>query len=120
MIFTKPEIKEKRQNLRNNMTETEKKLWKYLKNEQLGIKFRRQHSIGHYIADFYCPEKKMVIEIDGSQHYTEDGLEYDKIREEYMTALGIKTIRFSNSDVTTNIEGILILLKNMEDINGNH
>ncbi len=89
------------------MTETEKRLWLYLKNEQLGVKFRRQHSIGNYIADFYFPSIKLVIELDGSQHFTLEGLEYDKIRENFMNSLGIKTLRFNNNDVLTNIEGVL-------------
>lgn len=89
------------------MTETEKRLWLYLKNEQLGVKFRRQHSIGNYIADFYCPSIKLVIELDGSQHFTPEGLEYDKIRENFMKSLEIKILRFNNNDVLTNIEGVL-------------
>ena len=89
------------------MTETEKRLWLYLKNEQLGVKFRRQHSIGNYIADFYSPSIKLVIELDGSQHFTPEGLEYDKIRENFMKSLEIKTLRFNNNDVLTNIEGVL-------------
>ena len=111
LIYNNPNTKEKRQNLRNNQTEAEKKLWKYLRGEQLGVKFRRQYGIGNYITDFYCPQLKLVIEVDGGQHYTEEGLEYDKIREEYMKSLGIKTIRFSNADVLTNIEGVLEIIK---------
>lgn len=106
-IFNKSTVKEKRKDLRNNMTESEKQLWLYLKNEQLGVKFRRQHSIVNYIADFYCPSLKLVIEVDGSQHFVQDGMEYDKIREEFMNSLGIKTLRFNNNDVMKNIEGVL-------------
>lgn len=111
MIYNNPNTKEKRQNLRNNQTEAEKKLWKYLRGEQLGVKFRRQYGIGNYIADFYCPKLKLVIELDGGQHYTKEGMEYDKIRENYMSSLGIKTIRFSNIDVMGNIEGVLEIIK---------
>ena len=70
-----------------------------LKNSQLGYKFRRQHSIGGYIADFYCPSKKLVIEIDGPQHLKNK--EYDEIRTEYFEGLGIKVIRFTNEEVAT-------------------
>ena len=111
MIYNDFKSKEKRQNLRNNQTEAERKLWKYLRNKQLDIKFRRQYGIGNYIADFYCPELKLVVELDGEQHYTKEGMEYDKIREDYMSSLGIKTIRFSNSDVMRNIEGVLEIIK---------
>lgn len=76
-----------------------------------GYKFYRQYGIGNYIADFYCPKLKLVIELDGGQHYTEEGLEYDKTREDYMSSLGIKTIRFSNSDIMKNIEGVLEIIK---------
>lgn len=112
MIYNNPNTKEKRQNLRNNQTEAEKKLWQYLRNKQMnGYKFYRQYGIGNYIADFYCPKLKLVIELDGGQHYTEEGLEYDKTREDYMSSLGIKTIRFSNSDIMKNIEGVLEIIK---------
>lgn len=118
MIYTKPELCEKRKNLRNNSTESEKLLWIYLRNEQLGVKFRRQHSIGNYIADFYCPSLKLVIELDGSGHFTPEGLEYDKIRQEFMNSLGIKTLRFNNNDVIKNIEGVLERIKENVKRNG--
>ena len=89
------------------MTECEKILWKHIRNDALGVRFRRQYGIGNYIADFYCPSLKLVIELDGSQHFTEEGLEYDKSREEFMKNFGIKTLRFNNNDVMTNIEEVL-------------
>jgi very-short-patch-repair endonuclease len=94
LAFNKRNIKEKRRNLRNNQTETEARLWKYLRKEQLGVKFRRQYSIGEYIVDFYSTKLKLAIELDGSQHYTNDRREYDEIRENFMLEHGIKTIRF--------------------------
>ena len=94
-----------RKSLRNNMTEAEHKLWLYLKNKQTGYKFRRQASIGKYIADFYCPKKKLIIELDGSQHIENE--EYDKIRTEYFNSLNIRVIRFWNNDVMNNIEGVV-------------
>ncbi len=89
------------------MTECEIILWSHIRNNLLGVRFRRQYGIGSYIADFYCPSLKLVIELDGSQHFTEEGLEYDKIREDFMKSLGIKTLRFNNNDVWNNIEGVL-------------
>ena len=83
-------------------------LWQKLRDREfMRYKFYRQYGIGEYIADFHCPQHKLVIEIDGSQHYSGDGREYDESREEYMSSLSIKTIRFSNLDVLQNIEGVL-------------
>ena len=105
-IFNKIEYKQRRQELRNNMTELEKRLWSILSNNQLGVKFRRQHGIGHYIVDFYCPELKLIIEVDGESHFSEDAQAYDKIRDAYMLGLGLITIRYNNHDVMHNIEAI--------------
>jgi very-short-patch-repair endonuclease len=93
--------KEKRRNLRKKQTPEESKIWSLLRNSQLGVKFRRQVSIGEYIADFYCREKQLVIEIDGEYH--EDTLEYDKKREVYFSSCGIKTVRFKNAEINENI-----------------
>ena len=95
-------------NLRNNMTQAERKLWSRIRKKQINnYQFYRQKPIGNYIADFYCPKLKLVIEVDGSQHYTEEGINKDKIREELMDKLGIKTLRFSNNEVLENIEGVI-------------
>lgn len=88
------------------MTEPEIKLWQYLRNEQLGVKFRRQHGIGEYIADFYCPKLKLVIEIDGESHFHDNAIEYDNIRTNFFKSLGIEVIRFNNKEIMTNIEGV--------------
>ena len=112
MTFNDNSNLDKRRELRTNQTEVERIMWTILRNRNfLGVKFRRQHSIGNYIADFYCPSIKLVIELDGSVHFTEEGLEYDKIREEFMNSLGIKTLRFNNNDVMKNIEGVLEEIK---------
>jgi len=97
----------KKKRTKKRMTECEIILWSHIRNNLLGVRFRRQYGIGSYIADFYCPSLKLVIELDGSQHFTEEGLEYDKIREDFMKSLGIKTLRFNNNDVWNNIEGVL-------------
>lgn len=107
-LYNSDNSEHKRKQLRRNSTEAEKKLWQYLRNKQFeGLKFYRQYGIGNYIVDFYSPSLKLVIELDGSQHFTPDAQEYDKIREYFMKSLGIKTIRFNNNDVMKNIEGIL-------------
>ena len=81
--------------LRNNMTPEERKLWyDFLKTYP--VRFRRQHRIGKYIVDFYCPAVKLAVELDGSQHRTPKGIEEDAERTAYLNACGIKVIRFSN------------------------
>ena len=112
-IFNNKYLKDTRQTLRNNLTPEEAILWNRLKNNHLGHKFRRQHSIGRFITDFYCPLKKLVIELDGSQHL--DNEEYDKERTEYFEDLGIKVLRFWNSDVNKNLNEVLIKIE--EELN---
>lgn len=109
--YNKPSTLEKRRYLRKNMTEPEIKLWQYLRNEQLGVKFRRQHSIGEYIADFYCSKLKLVIEIDGESHFNDEAIEYDSIRTNFFKSLGIEVIRFNNDEVMTNIEGVFEIIQ---------
>ncbi len=109
--YNKPSTLEKRRYLRKNMTEPEIKLWQYLRNEQLGVKFRRQHSIGEYIADFYCTKLKLVIEIDGESHFNDEAIEYDSIRTNFFKSLGIEVIRFNNDEVMTNIEGVFEIIQ---------
>ncbi|PIU86267.1 MAG: hypothetical protein COS67_03340 [Deltaproteobacteria bacterium CG06_land_8_20_14_3_00_44_19] len=105
-IFNRKETKEKRRELRKNLTEAEKALWEKLRGKHLeGLKFFRQYGIGAYIADFYCPQRKLAIEVDGGQHFCEEGKQYDAQREQYMSSLGIRTLRFSNLDILKNIDG---------------
>ncbi len=100
---------ERRKELRNKSTPEEILLWLQLKNSQTGFKFRRQHSIGGYIADFYCPIKKLVVEIDGSQHLKNK--EYDEIRSTYFKGLGIKVIRFTNLEIATETQQVIKKIK---------
>ena len=102
----------KRKELRNNPTNVEVFLWLKIKNSQLGFKFRRQHSIGPFILDFYCPIKKLAIEIDGSQHFEDEKLKYDLKRAEYLRVHGITVLRFTNIEVLKNIEGVVTIILN--------
>lgn len=78
------------------------------KNNQLaGHKFRRQHSIGGYIVDFYCPKLKLAIKVDGGQHNLDENTAYDKERTAYLNALNVKVIRYWNNEVMKNINGVL-------------
>ena len=91
--------------LRNNMTDAEKKLWHHLKQRQIyGHKFRRQHPVGNYIADFVCLEKGLIIELDGGQH--NENINADKIRTEFLNKQGFKVLRFWNNEVLKNIDGV--------------
>jgi very-short-patch-repair endonuclease len=107
-VFNLKTTTEKRKNLRKNQTDSERKLWFKLRNKRFfGYKFFRQYGIGHYITDFYCPELKLVIEVDGGQHFSEKGIEYDQQRENCFKSMSIKTIRFSNLDILKNMKGVL-------------
>jgi len=101
-------LRRNRKKLRNSLTPAEAKLWSLLKNSQFeNRKFRRQHSVGPYVLDFYCPSEKLCIELDGNVHYSDGGFEYDTQRTEYLKTLNIKVIRFENKDVFENTEGVL-------------
>jgi len=106
-VFNFAKLVHRRKDLRNNPTIQETLLWARLKNYGVGVKFRRQHSIGSYIVDFYCPSKKLVVEIDGSQHHKVSAKEYDEIRTRIFQGLGIQVIRFTNKDINTNIEEVV-------------
>lgn len=96
-----------RKRLRNHSTSAEATLWKHLKGKQQGKKFRRQHSVGNYIVDFYCATERVAIELDGERHFTEEGMKYDAKRTEYLNGLNIKVIRFENVRVFEDLDGVL-------------
>ena len=101
-------LKQLSRQLRENMTDAERHLWAKIRMKQLkGYQFYRQKPIGDYIVDFFCPKAKLVIEIDGSQHFSEKTNQYDRIRDEYMSSLGLRVLRFTNTDVLTRIEGVI-------------
>ena len=103
-----PNLKANRKVLRNNLTQAEAVLWKLLKGSQLdGRKFRRQHSIGNYIMDFYCPAEKLCIELDGDAHFTTAGNEYDTERTAYLNSNGIRVLRYENLEVLNFQENVL-------------
>jgi len=103
-----PKLKNRARKLRITMTDAEIKLWQHLRMKQVaGVKFLRQRPIGNYIVDFYAPEAKLIIEVDGGQHYEDNGLEYDEIRDAYLKGLNLKVLRVSNLDVLNNIEGVV-------------
>jgi very-short-patch-repair endonuclease len=94
--------------LRKNMTEAEKRLWSRLRGKQIfDLQFYRQRPIGNFIVDFYCPDVKLVVEVDGSQHYSDSGLSHDFKRDKFLTSQGLTILRFTNLDVLKNITGVM-------------
>lgn len=101
-------LKQFARELRKNLTEAEAFLWMRLRKRQVkNCQFYRQRIICNYIVDFYCPDAKLVVEIDGGQHYSEHGKAKDAMRDGHMADLGIKVIRFSAREVFENTEGVL-------------
>ena len=105
----KSTLRQRARNLRKNSTDAERHLWYNLRANRLGVKFKRQVPIGTYIVDFVCLEKRLIIELDGSQHM--DNQIYDMTRTDWLTAHGFKVLRFWNHDVfqqTTSIVEVII------------
>ena len=108
MLYYNKNLKHVSQKLRGSMTDAELLLWSKLKGKQLkGLQFYRQKIIGNYIADFYCSRARLVIEVDGGQHYTDAGRTADAVRDRYMQSLGLRVLRYSDNDVLTNIAGVV-------------
>jgi leucyl-tRNA synthetase len=99
--------------MRHHPTDEERLLWQNLKSKRLGFWFKRQVSFGPYFVDFYCPVKKLVIEIDGSQHLSRKAQEYDSYRTQYLKHFDITVIRFTNTDVQTNLQVVLSKIKSL-------
>lgn len=107
-----PHLKNFRRKLRNNLTPAEVKFWKVAQNSNLeGRKFRRQHSFGNYILDFYCPSEKLAIELDGKPHFTDSARVYDYERRQFLENYGIKVLRFENRIVFEELEWMLDVIR---------
>ena len=109
-----PLLKSRRKQLRKESTSQETIFWSKLRRHQLGFKFKRQHSVGPYILDFYCPDKKLAIELDGSHHT--DNKEYDTERSDYLKEFGINVLRFWNREADANIESVMARIKHELDL----
>ena len=98
--------------LRHNMTEAERVLWNELKNRKMnGLKFRRQHPLHYYIADFYCHEKKLIIEVDGGIHNSKATKEHDENRSAELERLGISVIRVTNEQIINSLGEVIKTIK---------
>ena len=106
-IYNDPGTKLERRRLRKNPTDAERRLWSILRSRQMsGLKFLRQYGIGPYILDFYCPERRLAIEVNGGQHADICDQQHDAHRDRYLKDLKIRVIRFWNNDVLQNIEAV--------------
>ena len=107
-----PNIREFARELRKTMTDAEQLVWKFLRGKQLGAKFRKQHPVGPYIADFACLEQKLIIELDGGQHAEQSNIQNDKTRSEFLEAQGFTVLRFWNHECFENTEAVLQTIYN--------
>lgn len=107
-----PHLKNFRKKLRKNLTPAEAKFWKIVQNSNFeGRKFRRQHSIGNFILDFYCPSEKLAVELDGEVHFSDSARVYDFERRQFLENYGIKVLRFQNRRVFEDLEWMLDVIK---------
>ena len=104
----KPEMVAKARRLRGALSDAEQRLWRAIRRDQIGgLSFRRQHAVGPYILDFYCPAIRFAIEVDGGQHNFAEARKRDQERTKWLEKKGIRLIRFWNNDVMGNVDGVL-------------
>ncbi len=106
-VFNRTETKGLRRALRRNQTKAEAIFWSKVRNNQLGIKFRRQYSVERFVIDFYAPDVRLAIELDGAVHFTDEAQARDSAREAVISKYGISFLRFTNHDIETNLWGVL-------------
>ncbi|WP_051231752.1 endonuclease domain-containing protein [Kaistia adipata] len=111
MPFYRKPLTDRARILRRDMTDAERQLWAGLKQASPeGVRFRRQVPIGRYIVDFACLSLRLVVEVDGGQHYSDAGMARDAVRDAWLRAEGFRILRVSNHDVLTNLEGVVIAI----------
>ena len=107
-FYNKTSEKGKRRTLRQNTTQAEALVWARLRNRQVeNCKFRRQYSVQSFVLDFYCPELRLAIEIDGESHNSDEAIAYDRLRQSAIAALGIQFLRFTNQQVYEHLDTVL-------------
>ncbi len=110
-FFNRRDETEKRWQLRRSIPDAEVILWSRLKGRQLlGCKFRRQFSVGSFVIDFFSVEIKLGIELDGDSHFQVGATEYDRKREQFIQSFGIKTLRFLNTEIYDNLDGVMEMI----------
>jgi very-short-patch-repair endonuclease len=105
--FNRGTERAKRKALRRNAPEAEQRLWQHLRGKQLGVKFRRQYSVDAYVLDFYAPQSKLAVEVDGDSHFRPAATVYDEERTGHLNRFGIEVVRFTNAEIAENIEAVL-------------
>ena len=100
-------LKQRAKALRNNMTDAENRLWYEIRRDRFGFRFYRQKILSRYIVDFYCPKARLVIEVDGGQHFEESGADSDRTRDSYLISRGLTVLRFANNEVLNEINQVL-------------
>jgi very-short-patch-repair endonuclease len=107
MLRYNPQLKGRARSLRANLTDAEQRLWGRLRRKQiLGVQFYRQKPIGDYIADFYAPAARLIVEVDGSQHAEPANAEYDKRRTAYFKQIGLRVLRFNDREVLLELDSV--------------
>ena len=109
--FAKPIMIERARDLRADATIFERRIWQHIRNKKLGVRFRRQHPVAGYILDFACEERKLGIELDGSQHNEARGTAYDAKRTAALEKSGWRILRFWNNEVMDNLEGVYLAIE---------
>lgn len=110
-VFNRALHKSKRQVLRKNMPPAEQLLWARLRRRQLeGIRFRRQYGVGRYVVDFYSPEIKLAIEVDGESHLGAEAQAYDAERQAYIESFGIRFLRFNNQQIYEELDAVIEMI----------
>ncbi len=118
-IFNRSCDKDKRLRLRRDSPLAEQRLWVRLRNRRLlGYRFRRQHGVGPYVLDFYCPELKLAIEVDGDSHFQAGADEYDRERQRYIESLGIHVLRFTNREVLERPDDVAVGIADVARVRG--
>ena len=111
--YNKSSEKKKRRKLRQNQTNAEDLVWRYLRNRQmLGYKFKRQYSVDHFVIDFYCPELKLAVELDGASHNNPEQREYDIVRQKYLEKFNINFVRVKDEELLENPNQTFMKIEN--------
>ncbi len=108
LIHNLKDLKDKRRELRKNPTYEERIIWARLRGKQLGCRWHRQHSIGPYIVDFYCPTAKLILELDGNHHREKESENYDEERTVFFKNLGLKVLRVWNNEIHHNLNEVMV------------
>src|SRR5919106_7041752 len=108
MLRYNSQLKDRARSLRSNLTDAERCLWARLRRKQiLGVQFYRQKPIGNYIADFYAPAARLIVEVDGSQHFDPPQAEYDRRRTAYLKRLGLRVLRYTDRQVLLELDSVV-------------